>query len=84
MRAGQEGLRYVGSVGTGLSEGQRRELLAAFNHIPATAPACSGSWRERGVHWVRPMLHARVAFTEWTHTGTVRHPVIKRYWVAGQ
>jgi bifunctional non-homologous end joining protein LigD len=83
MCAGEEGLRYVGSVGSGLSDGQRRELLAAFSHIPAPPSVPGATGQERGVYWVRPLLHARVAFTEWTHGGTLRHPVIKRYWVVG-
>ncbi|HEY7903313.1 MAG TPA: DNA ligase D, partial [Casimicrobiaceae bacterium] len=28
----------------------------------------------RGVHWVKPVLVAEIAFTEWTHDGTLRHP----------
>jgi bifunctional non-homologous end joining protein LigD len=85
MPTGAGGLRYVGSVSSGLSEGQRRELLAAFGHIGTTAPAVVGPiTHSPNVQWIRPLLNARVAFTEWTHAGAVRHPVIKRYWIAVQ
>jgi len=85
MQAGDGALRYVGSAGTGLSDGQRRELLAVFAQIPSPTPPLSDeSSPKRGVNWVQPMLRARVAFTEWTHSGAVRHPVVKRYWLEGQ
>jgi bifunctional non-homologous end joining protein LigD len=69
-------LRYVGSAGTGLTELQRRGLLVALSGIEirdCPLPGLAAS----GVRWVRPELLAEVRFSEWTHGGHLRHPVIK-------
>jgi bifunctional non-homologous end joining protein LigD len=72
-----EGLRYVGKVGTGFSERARRELLAdlgplSVTHSPFDAPLPA---RETAnAHFVRPALVGEVAYGEWTPAGRLRHP----------
>jgi bifunctional non-homologous end joining protein LigD len=69
-------LRYVGSAGTGLTELQRRGLLVALSGIEIRDCPLPGL-AALGVRWVRPELLAEVRFSEWTHGGHLRHPVIK-------
>ena len=73
-------LVYAGRVGTGFSRatlaalgkrlrklGQRGSPFAADGPRPPT----------RGAHWVKPVLVAEVAFTEWTRDGLLRHPAFE-------
>jgi bifunctional non-homologous end joining protein LigD len=73
-------LVYGGRVGTGFSRatlaalgkrlrklGQRGSPFAADGPRPPT----------RGAHWVKPVLVAEVAFTEWTRDGLLRHPAFE-------
>ena len=69
-------LRYAGKVGTGydtdtLSRLGRRLASLAREKTPFADPA---ALRERGAHWVRPVLVAEIGFTEWTPDRTLRHP----------
>lgn len=72
-----EGLRYVGKVGTGFSEQARRELLEdldplAKKNSPFVSPPPA---RETSnAHFVRPALVGEVAYGEWTTAGRLRHP----------
>ena len=71
------GLAYAGRVGSGFGErelGGLRDRLRAletsrcpFTGIPSADAA--------DAVWVRPELVGEVAFTEWTATGRLRHPV---------
>lgn len=67
-------LRYAGKVGTGFNE---RTLQLLHRRLSAmeqdTSPFRDGI-KDRGVHWVRPELIARVGFSEWTRDGRLRHP----------
>ncbi len=73
----EDGLRYVGMVGTGFSEGARRALLddlralsirtSPFVPPPPAADAAKA-------HFVRPELVGEVEFAEWTTAGRLRHP----------
>lgn len=69
-------LTYVGKVGTGFTESDRRELLARLTPR-ATSPfgGALPSAVTRGAHWVRPEVVGEVSFTEWTPDGVLRHPV---------
>jgi bifunctional non-homologous end joining protein LigD len=70
-------LTFCGKVGTGFNDRSLTELTkrlrpleqdtAAFHNPPRGAEA-------RRSHWVKPVLVAEVAFTEWTNEGTLRHP----------
>ncbi len=74
---GEDGLRYVGKVGTGFSERARRDLLAdldplAVKRSPFDSPLPA---RETSnAHFVRPSLVGEVAYGEWTTAGRLRHP----------
>jgi bifunctional non-homologous end joining protein LigD len=70
-------LRYAGRVGTGFTERELAELLAAFEPLardtspfdpPPPAPVA------RQARWLDPSLVAEVAFGEWTADGILRHP----------
>ena len=69
-------LTYVGKVGTGFTEADRRELLAHLT--PRSTSPFAGELPAavtRGAHWVRPDLVGEVRFGEWTPDGVLRHPV---------
>jgi bifunctional non-homologous end joining protein LigD len=74
----QEGaLRFAGKVGTGFTNAAARALRRRLGGI--SADACPFSPPPRGglvrsAHWVRPLLVAEIAFTEWTADGKIRHP----------
>ncbi|MEV4925804.1 non-homologous end-joining DNA ligase [Streptomyces roseoverticillatus] len=72
------GLRYAGSVGSGLSERERRDLARCLSVIPRADPPFSGPVDVPGAHWVEPRLVAEVVFSGWTSAGRLRHPVWHR------
>jgi bifunctional non-homologous end joining protein LigD len=71
-----DGLRYLGSAGTGFTDAdlaslteQLRDLdreTSPFDAVPAE--------RARGAHWVKPTLVGEVAFVRWTEDGRMREP----------
>ena len=71
-----DGLRYVGRVGTGFSAkaldaarsrmAGRASTSSPFIDVPASVA--------RDAHWVSPDLVAEVEFFEWTSTGQLRQP----------
>ncbi|MFF9778540.1 non-homologous end-joining DNA ligase [Streptomyces sp. NPDC013978] len=67
-------LRYIGSVGTGWSDRERRRLadllaVAAWTTCPfAPAPKVPGA------RWVLPRLVAEITYTTRTRAGYLRHP----------
>ncbi|MEU3903832.1 RNA ligase family protein [Streptomyces goshikiensis] len=71
-------LRFLGSVGTGWSDRERRDLyslltVAADNECPfVPVPAVAGA------RWVLPRLVAEVTYATRTRTGLLRHPVWHR------
>lgn len=70
-------LRYAGKVGTGFTVASADALRARLEPLriqepPFTPPPAGRLGRE--AHWVKPVLVAEVAFTEWTSDGKVRHP----------
>ena len=74
---GEEGLRYVGKVGTGFSAGDRQDLLddlrpLASRESPFTSPLPRSD--AASARFVRPELVGEVAFGEWTTAGRLRHP----------
>jgi bifunctional non-homologous end joining protein LigD len=73
---GEDGLDYVGQVGTGFT----REILADLKRrlkplerktSPFSAPLPT---RVKDAHWVTPRLVGEVQFGEWTRDGRLRHP----------
>jgi bifunctional non-homologous end joining protein LigD len=77
---GDDGLEYVGNVGTGFDEAEIERLLrklrplerkeAPFAQVPKLPRV-----RKDDIVWVEPQLVAEVSFAEWTHDGRLRAPV---------
>jgi bifunctional non-homologous end joining protein LigD len=69
-------LRYAGKVGTGFDRETLSELGKTMRRLRTPQPpfADTSGIRERDVTWVKPVLVAQVAFTEWTGHGRLRHP----------
>ncbi|MEU9126045.1 non-homologous end-joining DNA ligase [Streptomyces sp. NPDC048506] len=72
------GLRYVGSVGSGLSDRERHELAQYLGVIPLDRSPFVNAVDAAGAHWAEPRLVAEVAFTGWTSAGRLRHPTWHR------
>jgi bifunctional non-homologous end joining protein LigD len=76
------GLRWVGNVGTGFTDGEIQRLLARLRPLergePTIDPPPKMPRVRRGdVVWVEPDLVADVSFAEWTHDHRLRAPVYK-------
>ncbi len=72
-----DGLRYVGKVGTGFSAEARRVLLQELEPLstrdsPFRSPLPPAEVSK--AHFVRPELVGEVEFGEWTTAGRLRHP----------
>jgi bifunctional non-homologous end joining protein LigD len=73
---GEDGLDYIGKVGTGFTDDALADLARRLR--PHSRP--SSPFRElprveaRDAHWVEPTLVGEVAFAEWTSDGRLRHP----------
>jgi ATP-dependent DNA ligase len=70
----ERGLRYAGKVGTGYDTATLRSLRERLDALAVDEPPFVDRVREASAHWVRPLLVAEVAFTEWTGDGPLRHP----------
>lgn len=73
-------LRYVGKVGSGFTEHDRRVLLEALSELAvAESPFATAvdAVDARVATWVEPAVVAEVTFGEWTSKGRLRHPVFK-------
>ncbi|KAJ8143641.1 hypothetical protein OY671_003241 [Metschnikowia pulcherrima] len=82
-------LVYVGRVGSGFTDAERRDSVAELDRIGRTTPPAVGVPREdaRDAHWVSPRRVAEVVYAEWTGAGEgdgddvpfgkSRHPVWK-------
>jgi bifunctional non-homologous end joining protein LigD len=74
---GDDGLRYVGQVGTGFTDAALDELSAQLKRIARkTSPFHPDVPRAdaRDAQWVTPRLVGEVAYAEWTGDGRLRHP----------
>ena len=73
-------LRYEGSVGSGFSAAQLKELHAMLQQAETQTCPCSegAAPTGRGHHWVRPELVVEVRFKERTDQGLLRQPVFLR------
>ena len=74
-----DGLRYVGKVGTGFSDERPRrcscgELRPLARRDEPVRRRRSPTGRRRAAHFVRPSLVGEVEFGEWTTAGRLRHP----------
>jgi bifunctional non-homologous end joining protein LigD len=73
----EDGLRYIGNVGTGFTEDMLADLMTRLRKLARrTAPFTDGvpNVIAREAHWVSPRLVGEVRFTEWTGDGRLRHP----------
>ncbi|KZM76562.1 ATP-dependent DNA ligase [Cellulosimicrobium sp. I38E] len=82
-------LVYVGRVGSGFTDAERRDLVAELGRIERTTSPATGVPREdaRDARWVSPRRVAEVVYAEWTGPGEgegddipfgkLRHPVWK-------
>ncbi|HEX9172322.1 MAG TPA: DNA ligase D [Telluria sp.] len=71
-------LKYAGNVGSGFNEATLRELKKKLDALATDdSPFPPKSVAGRKHHWVKPKLIAEVSFSEWTNTGSVRHPVFQ-------
>ena len=72
-----EGLVYVGKVGTGFSAATRKELLRMLTPLARkSTPFSQSLTRAETVlaHFVRPTIVGEVQFAEWTNDGHLRQP----------
>ena len=67
-------LAYAGKVGTGFTEKTLRGLYQELLGLETATSPFAGPVREGGARFVRPLLVAEVAFTNWTPDGRLRHP----------
>jgi bifunctional non-homologous end joining protein LigD len=73
----EDGLTYIGQVGTGFTAEMLADLLRRLRGLArATSPFTPDVPRAdaRDAHWVTPRIVGEVAFTEWTSDGRLRHP----------
>ncbi|WP_328811919.1 ATP-dependent DNA ligase [Rhodococcus sp. NBC_00297] len=73
----ENGLHYVGRVGTGFTERQRADLLtllrpSVVDESPFDEPLPTADRRD--ATWVAPTVVGEVRFFEWTDGGSLRHP----------
>lgn len=70
-----DGLRYVGRVGTGFDERTRRDLAVTLERRRRSTPPVHGvpAADAADAHWVTPRRVGEVAFAEWTESGRLRH-----------
>ena len=74
---GGDGLAYVGKVGTGFGDTERRELQQILQPLATDSSPFTGrlSAPERALaHFVAPELVGEVQYGEWTSDGHLRHP----------
>jgi bifunctional non-homologous end joining protein LigD len=69
-------LRYAGAVGTGFSEATMRMLRKVLDPLAQPRSVVS-SLKVKGAVWVRPDLHAVVAYRGFTTAGELRHASFK-------
>jgi bifunctional non-homologous end joining protein LigD len=73
------GLRYAGTVRTGLTAAMRAELAPLLRRLSRRAsPFTAGSPQGVGVEWVRPVLTGEVVFEGRTTDGRLRRPAWRR------
>lgn len=66
---------YSGKVGTGFNEESLKDMYATLKKLESKTSHFEVKPKERGAHWVKPELVAQIKYSEWTETGSLRHPV---------
>ena len=70
-------LRFAGKVGTGFSDAELTRLGARFGGLARDTSPFADKVPYKLARFLEPTLVAEIEFTEWTHTGTLRHPSYK-------
>ncbi len=75
----EEKLTYIGNCGSGFSVAAQKKLLAKFRKLETQESPFykKVNLKGRTPHWLKAQLICEVHFTEWTKTGSLRHPVFK-------
>ncbi|SDO71724.1 bifunctional non-homologous end joining protein LigD [Pseudomonas arsenicoxydans] len=71
-------LRYAGKVGTGFNETTLKNIHEQLKPLQVKKPSVVNpptGFDAKGVHWLKPVLLAEIAFAEMTKDGSVRHAV---------
>ena len=71
-------LRYAGKVGTGFNETTLKTIYEQLLPLKAKKASVANpptGFDAKGVHWLKPVLLAEIAFAEMTKDGSVRHAV---------
>jgi len=77
--AADGGLRYTGTVRTGLTANSRAELARLLRRLSRrTSPFTTGSPDGAGVEWVRPTLIGEISLDGRTAEGRLRRPAWRR------
>ncbi|NRD27533.1 ATP-dependent DNA ligase [Frigoribacterium sp. VKM Ac-2836] len=73
---GDDGLHYVGRVGTGFTDRELDELLPSLRATERKTSPLVGvpAVDARDAHWVTPSRVGEVSIAEWTSTGRLRQP----------
>ncbi|RZJ30136.1 MAG: DNA ligase D [Brevundimonas sp.] len=75
-----DGLRYLGRVGTGYSQPLLRTLLPALKAAAAETSPFAGKSAPRGgrdIHWLKPVLVAELEHGGYTESGSLRQAAFK-------
>ncbi|MBY5374603.1 ATP-dependent DNA ligase (plasmid) [Rhizobium leguminosarum] len=72
-----DGLVYVGSVGTGFKESNVSELRDMMDKIIRKTPPLRYTGARKDVVWLQPTLIAEIEFRAWTDDGKLRHASYK-------
>jgi bifunctional non-homologous end joining protein LigD len=76
----QNKLLHAGQAGSGLDGAMIRSLLAQLEPLRAERSPFDNAvpTTDQPITWVKPELVCEVRFTEWTNSGTLRHPTFLR------
>lgn len=72
-------LVYIGNCGTGFSSEEQKELLKKMKKIRVKKSPFEEKINLKGrkANWLKPELVCEIKFTEWTKSGSMRHPSYK-------
>jgi bifunctional non-homologous end joining protein LigD len=73
----QDGLIYVGRVGTGWDRQTAREVRRALEPLSRRTAPLAKPLKKLDTTWIEPRFEAEIAYVEITQDGMVRHPVFK-------
>ncbi|RYZ87342.1 MAG: hypothetical protein EOP04_11900, partial [Proteobacteria bacterium] len=68
-------LVYSGKVGTGFNEASLKDMHTRLKKLEVKDSPFATKPKERNAHFVKPELVAQIKYSEWTETGSLRHPV---------